>query len=93
VKGADVAAMAKLIKAFPLELVAPQPITEAISSSGGIRLEELDERLMLRRLPGCFAAGEMLDWDVPTGGFLIQGSVSSGHAMGRGILAYLSTLS
>ncbi|MCC7441397.1 MAG: TIGR03862 family flavoprotein [Bdellovibrionales bacterium] len=74
------------IKAFPLELLGPQPLAEAISSGGGIRFSELDPALMLHKLPGVFAAGEMLDWEAPTGGFLIQGCVSEGVAAARGIL-------
>jgi hypothetical protein len=77
------------IKRFPLELGRPQPLAEAISSSGGISLDELDPGFMLKRFPGVFAAGEMLDWDAPTGGFLIQACVSQGHAAGRAILDYL----
>ena len=76
------------IKAFPIALGNPQPITEAISSSGGLCLNELNEDLMLKRFPGVFAAGEMLDWDAPTGGFLIQAAVSQGFCAAQGILRY-----
>lgn len=89
----ELAAVARLIKEFPIELLEPRPLAEAISSSGGIRMNELDQHMMLSRLPGVFAAGEMLDWDAPTGGFLIQGCVATGVAMGRGMLGYLSTRS
>jgi uncharacterized flavoprotein (TIGR03862 family) len=85
----DVAKMAELIKTFPIELRAPRPITEAISSAGGVAMNELDQHHMFHRIPGVFAAGEMLDWDAPTGGFLIQACVSQGARMGRGILSYL----
>lgn len=85
----ELTTLAERIKAFPLELLGPQPLAEAISSAGGLKLTELDDRLMLKRMPGIFAAGEMLDWDVPTGGFLIQGCVSQGVVAGRGILEYL----
>lgn len=83
-------ALLSRLKRFPIELKAHRPLTEAISSSGGLALEELDGRLMLKKAPGVFAAGEMLDWDAPTGGFLIQACVSQGYAAAQGILAYLS---
>ncbi len=83
--------LAKLIKAFPLELLAPRPLTEAISSSGGVRLDELTPGFELRRLPGVFAVGEMLDWSAPTGGFLIQACVSQGAVAGRAIAQRLAT--
>ncbi len=82
--------LAGYLKAFPLQLGDPQPLSEAISSAGGLQLDELDERFMLKRFPGIFAAGEMLDWDVPTGGFLIQGCVSQGYCAGHGIAAMLA---
>lgn len=88
-KGSDTRKTAQLIKAFPIPFTAPQPITEAISSAGGLALSEIDERFMLRKFPGVFAAGEMLDWDVPTGGFLIQGCVAQGRAAAQGVLKYL----
>ena len=75
--------MARLIKNFSLRLDAPQSIDEAISSRGGIAWQELDDRLMLRRFPGVYLAGEMIDWEAPTGGFLIQGCVSMGAHVGR----------
>jgi uncharacterized flavoprotein (TIGR03862 family) len=77
------------IKNFPIELLPPRPLSEAISSSGGLALDELTDGLMLKKAPGVFAAGEMLDWDAPTGGFLIQGSVSLGALAGRTIVRYL----
>jgi hypothetical protein len=79
-----------LIKSLKLRLVAPGGLARAISTAGGIRLEELDERLMLRRRPGVFAAGEMLDWEAPTGGYLLQGCLATGMAAGRGVLAWSS---
>lgn len=85
----DLHCFVKLLKSFPLELGQPQPLTEAISSSGGVDFQELNTDLMLIHHPGCFLAGEMLCWDAPTGGFLIQGCVSQGHWMGEGILKYL----
>ena len=78
-----------LIKAVPLRLLAPAPIARAISSAGGIALDELDASWMLRRRPGVFAAGEMLDWEAPTGGYLLQGCFSTGVAAGFGVLAWL----
>jgi uncharacterized flavoprotein (TIGR03862 family) len=83
------ASLAALIKKFPLKLIAPQPLEEAISSSGGIALTEITDDFMLNKFPGTFAAGEMLDWDAPTGGFLIQACVSQGFAAAQGILKYL----
>jgi len=80
--------LATLIKSLPLHLVAPGGLARAISTAGGIRREELDERLMLRRRPGVFAAGEMLDWEAPTGGYLLQACLASGRAAGHGVLAW-----
>ena len=68
---------------FPIRLGSPRPLEEAISSAGGVRWDELDEGLMLRKLPGVYCAGEMIDWDAPTGGFLIQASVALGAKAGR----------
>jgi len=70
-------------------MLRARPLEEAISSSGGLHLKRTDQSMMLKKLPGVFAAGEMLDWDVPTGGFLIQGCVSQGFCAGQGILSYL----
>ncbi|RYF93152.1 MAG: TIGR03862 family flavoprotein [Caulobacteraceae bacterium] len=75
---------AALIKAARVTLTGMQGLERAISSAGGIRLSELDEDLMLRRLPGVFAAGEMLDWEAPTGGYLLQASLATGLAAARG---------
>ena len=87
---ADPAALARGIKALPLRLVAPRPLDEAISSAGGVRFEALDDQLMLKTLPGVFCAGEMLDWEAPTGGYLLTGCFASGRAAGRGVLAWLN---
>lgn len=76
---------AALIKAVPLTLTGLQGLERAISSAGGITLSELDEDLMLRRLPGVFAAGEMLDWEAPTGGYLLQACLATGLAAARGV--------
>ncbi len=83
--------LARLAKAAPIELTAPLPIARAISSAGGIALDELDERFMLRRRPGTFVAGEMLDWEAPTGGYLLQASFSTGVAAATGAQAWLAT--
>ena len=84
------AQLARLINDVPLTLVGPAPIARAISSAGGIRLDELDPDFMLRRLPGVFAAGEMLDWEAPTGGYLLQACFATGVAAGRGALKWLN---
>lgn len=89
----DTARVAQTIKALPLRLIATRPIEEAISSAGGIRAEALDVQLMLRALPGVFAAGEMLDWEAPTGGYLLTASYASGLRAARGVLAWLATQS
>ncbi len=72
----DIEALAQQIKSFPLQLQEPRPLAESISSRGGVAWEELDENYMLKRLPHVYCLGEMIDWDAPTGGFLIQGCVS-----------------
>jgi uncharacterized flavoprotein (TIGR03862 family) len=84
-------ALASLIKALPLRLIGPTAIARAISTAGGIAWDELDERMMLRRRPGVFAAGEMLDWEAPTGGFLLQACFSTGASAGRGVLEFLGS--
>jgi uncharacterized flavoprotein (TIGR03862 family) len=71
------------IKSFTIPLRGPRPITEAISSAGGIRWCEIDENMMLRKMPGIFVAGEMIDWEAPTGGYLLQGCFSTGTRAGR----------
>ncbi|MBA2269732.1 MAG: TIGR03862 family flavoprotein [Chthoniobacterales bacterium] len=71
------------VKSFPLRLTTPRPIAEAISSAGGVRWQELDENLMLQKLPGVFVAGEMIDWEAPTGGYLLQGCFATGTRAGR----------
>ncbi len=78
-----------LIKALPLRLVAPQGLDRAISSAGGIALTELDAHFMLRARPGLFAAGEMLDWEAPTGGYLLQACFATGRAAGLGVVGWL----
>jgi predicted flavoprotein YhiN len=86
----DPVQLAAAIKALPLELVAPRPIAEAISTAGGIRIEECDANLMLARLPGVFVAGEMLDWEAPTGGYLLTACFATGRAAGQGTLRWLA---
>lgn len=81
---ADTLALAAAIKALPITLVAARPMDEAISTAGGVTLEALDEHLMLRQLPGVFCAGEMLDWEAPTGGYLLTASMASGVLAGQG---------
>lgn len=85
----DADAVAALVKAVPVTVTGPMPIERAISTAGGIAWSELDDDLMLRRVPGVFAAGEMLDWEAPTGGYLLQASFSTGVLAARGALARL----
>ncbi len=87
---ADAAALAAAIKALPLRLAATRPLDEAISSAGGVTFCAVDANLMLRRLPGVFCAGEMLDWEAPTGGYLLTACFASGRAAGLGALAWLN---
>ena len=85
----DPAQLAATIKAVPLRLVAARPIDEAISTAGGVRFDALDEGLMASALPGVFVAGEMLDWEAPTGGYLLTASMASGAAAARGAIERL----
>ncbi|SFS02361.1 hypothetical protein SAMN05216570_1617 [Dyella sp. OK004] len=85
----DSSVLANTIKRLPLHLKQPRPIAEAISSSGGVRLESMDDALMLSALPGVFCAGEMLDWEAPTGGYLLTACYASGHIAGQGAAAWL----
>ncbi|MGE0225903.1 MAG: TIGR03862 family flavoprotein [Acetobacteraceae bacterium] len=87
--GADAARMDALIKALPLHLLAPAGLARAISTAGGMRAGAMDQRFMLRDRPGVFAAGEMLDWEAPTGGYLLQACFATGAAAGRGAVAWL----
>ena len=86
----DTTRLAQACKALQLTVVRPRPLAEAISSAGGVPLEALDEGLMLKQLPGVFCAGEMLDWEAPTGGYLLTACFASGRAVGRGVLRWLS---
>jgi hypothetical protein len=82
-------ALAAAIKALPIRLLHPRPLDEAISSAGGVPFEALDANLMLRQLPGVFCAGEMLDWEAPTGGYLLTACFASGRAAAEGMLRWL----
>lgn len=86
---ADPGRLAAAIKALPLKVVRPRPIAEAISSAGGIRFAALDERLMIQSLPGVFCAGEMIDWEAPTGGYLLTACFASGRIAGQGAAQWL----
>ncbi|WP_223544375.1 TIGR03862 family flavoprotein [Pseudomonas sp. A-B-19] len=86
---ADMALLANAIKALPLTLVKTRPLDEAISSAGGVLFEAMDERLMLKQMPGVFCAGEMLDWEAPTGGYLLTACFASGRAAGLGMVEWL----
>jgi len=85
----DPVRLAAAMKALPVRLVAPRPLEESISTAGGVPFEALDERLMIRTLPGSFCAGEMLDWEAPTGGYLLTACFATGHAAGAGAVAWL----
>ncbi|MDH1476067.1 TIGR03862 family flavoprotein [Comamonas thiooxydans] len=86
---ADMKRLASTIKAVPLTVIAPRPIDEAISTAGGVRLEALDARGMCAALPGVFCAGEMLDWEAPTGGYLLTACMSSGVHVAEGVQNFL----
>ncbi|MBN9418361.1 NAD(FAD)-utilizing dehydrogenase [bacterium SCN 62-11] len=88
----DAARVAATAKHLPLRLLASRPLAEAISSAGGVAFDELDDHLMLKKLPGVFCAGEMIDWEAPTGGYLLTASFASGRVAGRGAVSYLQEL-
>ena len=81
--------MAALVKAAPLRLVGVQPLARAISTAGGVGFDAVDETSMLIARPGVFVAGEMLDWEAPTGGYLLQACFSTGRATAAGVLHWL----
>jgi len=81
--------LARAVKSLPIPLIAPRPLEEAISSAGGVRFESLDDQLMLRDVPGVFCAGEMLDWEAPTGGYLLSACFASGYWAGLGVMNWL----
>ncbi len=85
--------LAEAIKALPVPVRSPRPITEAISTAGGVSFEEVDDQLMLRQLPGVFCAGEMLDWEAPTGGYLLTACFATGRVAGAGAAAWLDARS
>ncbi|MBL8305414.1 MAG: TIGR03862 family flavoprotein [Rubrivivax sp.] len=87
---ADPAAFAGAIKALPIRVQAARPVAEAISTAGGVRFESLDDQLMLKSRPGVFCAGEMLDWEAPTGGYLLTACFATGHAAGTGASRWLA---
>ena len=84
--------VAASVKHFPLTLRGPRPVAEAISSAGGVAWSEVDGELTLQRLPGVFAAGEMIDWEAPTGGYLLQGCFATGTHAGQAALRWLARL-
>lgn len=88
----DAAAMARALKCLKLPIKATTPMDEAISTAGGVKFSELDERQMLKRMPGVFVAGEMLDWEAPTGGYLLTACFASGVAAANGIVDWLSRM-
>jgi uncharacterized flavoprotein (TIGR03862 family) len=83
-------ALAARLKALPLRLLAPAPIERAISSAGGVAWGEIDDAFMLKRLPGVFVAGEMIDWEAPTGGYLLQACFATGRAAGEGAADWIT---
>ena len=85
----DAPKLVSFIKDLPLTLLSPRPLEEAISSAGGVRFEELDEMLQLKSMPGVFCAGEMLDWEAPTGGYLLTACFATGRWAGLGVLKWL----
>lgn len=87
---ADPVQLAQALKKLPLRLVQPRPLDEAISSAGGVPFEAMNDDLMLQQLPGVFCAGEMLDWEAPTGGYLLTACFASGRAAGLGVVRWLS---
>lgn len=89
---ADAATLAAAIKALPITVRATRPLAEAISTAGGVCFGSLDQDLMLKSLPGVFVAGEMLDWEAPTGGYLLTACFATGHAAGHGVLRWLAAV-
>ncbi len=85
--------LATAIKALPVKLTAPRPLQEAISTAGGVRFESLNNQLMMTSMPGVFCAGEMLDWEAPTGGYLLTACLATGHAAGHHAAAWVNRAS
>ena len=88
--GNDLPAVAATLKHLPLRLLRPRPMAEVISTAGGVRLDALDDGLMLRAVPGVFCAGEMLDWEAPTGGYLLTACYASGRRAAEGVIGWLA---
>jgi predicted flavoprotein YhiN len=86
----DPAQLAQAIKALPISMTAARPLDEAISSAGGVLFEAMTPDLMIESLPGVFCAGEMLDWEAPTGGYLLTACLASGAVAGQGVVKYLN---
>jgi len=86
----DMHALASAIKALPMTVKSARPVDEAISTAGGVALDELDTRLMFKKYPGVFCAGEMLDWDAPTGGYLLTACLAGGKVSAQGVMDYLA---
>lgn len=82
--------LSQAIKSLPVHLVRTRPLDEAISTAGGVALSEMDEHLMLRKMPGVFCAGEMLDWEAPTGGYLLTASMASGYRVGHSVSQWIA---
>ena len=82
--------MATAIKAVPIRLTTPRPIAEAISSAGGVTFEAVNQQLMIKNLPNVFCAGEMLDWEAPTGGYLLTACFASGRQAALGVIQQLT---
>jgi uncharacterized flavoprotein (TIGR03862 family) len=91
-KFSDPVRLGAAIKALPIQLIAPRPLEEAISTAGGVAFEAMGERLMIRALPGVFCAGEMLDWEAPTGGYLLTACFASGYVAGAGAVSWLQSV-
>jgi uncharacterized flavoprotein (TIGR03862 family) len=86
----DFSALLAGLKGCEVNLIAPRPVEEAISSAGGVAWDELDDQLMLKKYPGMFCAGEMIDWDAPTGGYLLQGCFATGTIAGQGAAKWIA---
>jgi len=87
----DPSRLAQTIKALPITLTGVRPLAEAISSAGGVRFSAVDDSLMLKALPGVFVAGEMLDWEAPTGGYLLTACLAQGAWAAQGVLRWLES--
>ena len=87
----DIETLARATKSFPVALTKPRPLDEAISSAGGVSWNEIDPQLMLKKAPGIFVAGEMIDWEAPTGGYLMQGCFATGTCAATSAIAWLGS--